>query len=219
MRHHARGFAGARHAGLVEDQHRRPGPEAAPVGVEVEREARERPRLRDAGLLGELAHPASGRRGPEHPEAPGGVGLREQAGREGLARPGQRLDALHPVTACGQATDHRRLLGRWRKRRARKHRVDQRAIEHAGAFAAACLRAVHDRLLVGEQIARGEPPLSGVWGAVHVGASEELRGGPLDRLGSRALAVGGRPCHHRLAWCERVLLLGQPRRAGQLAAH
>ena len=219
VRHDARGLAGARHPGLVEDQHRRAAPEAARVGVEVEREARERPRLRDAGLLGELAHPASRRRGPQHTEAPGRVGLGEQARREGLARPGQRLDALHPVTACGQATDHGRLLGRRREGRAREHRVDERAIEHAGAFAAACLRAVHDRLLVGEQVARGEPPLSGVRGTVHVAAREELRGGALDRLGRCALAVGGRPRHHRLACCERVLLLGQPGRAGQLAAH
>ena len=140
---------------------------------------------------------------PEHTEAPGRVGLGEQARRERLARPGQRLDALHAVTACGQATDHGRLLGRRRERRAREHRVDQRAIEHAGAFAAAGLRAVHDRLLVGEQVARGEPPLTGVWGAVHVGAREELRGGALDRLGRCSLAVGGRPCHHRLA-CVRT---------------
>ena len=162
---------------------------------------------------------ASRRRGPQHPEAPGRVGLGEQAGRERLARPGQRLDGLHPVTARGQTTDHGRLLGRRREARAREHRVDQRAIEHAGAFAAACLRAVHDRLLVGEQVARGEPPLTGVRGTVHVGAREELRGGALDRLGRCALAVGGRPRHHRLACRERVLPLGQPGRAGQLAAH
>ena len=78
---------------------------------------------------------------------------------------------------------------------------------------------VHDRLLVGEQVARGEPPLIGVWDALHVGARHELRRGALDRLGGGSLAVGRRPCHHCLAWCEGVLLLGQPGRAGQLATH
>ena len=145
-------------------------PEAARVGVEVQRQARECPRPGDAGLLGELAHPASRRRGPQHTKAPGRIGLGEQAGRERLARPGQRLHGLHAVTAGGQTTDHGRLLGRRREARAREHRVDDRAIERPGAFAAACVRAVHDRLLVGEQVARGEPPLTGVRGTVHVAA-------------------------------------------------
>ena len=54
---------------------------------------------------------------------------------------------------------------------------------------------------------------------MHVAAREELRRSALDRLGRCSLAVSGRPRHHRLACCERVLLLGQPGRAGQLAAH
>jgi hypothetical protein len=72
---------------------------------------------------------------------------------------------------------------------------------------------------MGEQIARGEPPLAGIWGAVHVAARKELRSGALDRLRRCSLTVGGRPRHHRLASCEGVLLLRQPARAGQLAAH
>jgi hypothetical protein len=74
-------------------------------------------------------------------------------------------------------------------------------------------------LLVGEQIARGEPPLTGVRGTVHIGAREELRRGALDCVGRCALAVSGRPRHHRLTCRERVLPFGQPGRARQLAAH
>jgi hypothetical protein len=74
---------------------------------------------------------------------------------------------------------------------------------------------MHDRLLVGEQIARRESPGA----TVHVGAREELRRVSLDRLGWCPLPVRGRPRHHRLAFGERVLLLGQPARSGQLDAH
>jgi hypothetical protein len=69
------------------------------VGGEIERQARERPRLRQARLFGELARGASRGRGPQHPESSGGVGLREQAGGERLAGARQRLDALHSVAA------------------------------------------------------------------------------------------------------------------------
>ena len=137
VRHDPGGLAGARHPRLVEDQHRPTRPEAAVVGVEVERQARQRPRLADAGLLGELAHRASRRRGPQDAIAAGRVGLGEQAGGERLARPRQRLDRLHPVTARGQATDDMGLLGRRRVRRAGQHRVDERA-----SRACPCLR--HD---------------------------------------------------------------------------
>jgi len=50
VRHDPRGLAGACHSGLVEDQHRPTRPETAVVGVEVECQARQRPRLADAGL-------------------------------------------------------------------------------------------------------------------------------------------------------------------------
>ena len=99
MRHDARGLAGARHPRLVEDQHRPTGPETAVVGVEVERQPRERRRLGDPGLLGELADGASRRRGPEDAEAAGRVGLGKQTGGERLARPRQRLDRVDPVPA------------------------------------------------------------------------------------------------------------------------
>ena len=123
------------------------------------------------------------------------------------------------MTARGQATNDLGLPGRRRERRARQHRVHERAIEHARAFAAARLRATHDRLLVGEQIARRKPPLSDTGGTVHVVAREELRRGALDGLGRCPLPVRGRPRHHRLALRERVLPLGQPARPDQLAAH
>ena len=53
--------------------------------------------------------------------------------------------------------DDRRLIGGWRERRVRQHRADHPVIEYAGAFPATSLRAMHDLLLVGEQIAGGEP--------------------------------------------------------------
>ena len=54
---------------------------------------------------------------------------------------------------------------------------------------------------------------------MHVVARQELRRGALDRVRRCPLPVRGRPRHHRLALGERVLLLGQPARSGQLAAH
>ena len=218
MRHDPRGLAGARHPRLINDQHRRAGAEPALVGVEVERQTRQRPRLPDPGLLGELAHRASCRRGPQHPKAAGRVGLGEQTGGERLARPRQRLDRLDPVTARRQPTDHPGLLGRRHVRRVGQHRLDERRVEPACAFAAASLRALHDRLLVSEQIARREPPLTETGGTVHVVASQELRCGALDRVRRCPLPMRSRPRHHRLAPGERVLLLGQPASSGQLDA-
>jgi hypothetical protein len=55
--------------------------------------------------------------------------------------------------------------------------------------------------------------------AVHVRTGDELGGGALDCVGRGALAVRGRPRHHRLASSEGVLSLGQPGRPGQLTAH
>ena len=173
----------------------------------------------DPGLLGELAHRAASRRGPQDAIAAGRVGLGQQAGGERLARPRQRLDRLHPVTARRQANDHAGLFRRRHERRARYHAIHQRAIEDAGAFATARLRALHDRLLVGEQIARRESLLSETGRTVHVRTGEELRGGALDRPRRCALTVRGRPRHHRLALGERVLALGQPARSDQLSAH
>jgi hypothetical protein len=60
--HDAGALAGARHPGLVEDQHHRTRAEAAVVGVEVERQASERRRLGDAGVVGEVADGAPCRR-------------------------------------------------------------------------------------------------------------------------------------------------------------
>jgi hypothetical protein len=60
---HAGALAGASHAGLVDDQHRSVVPEAF-GGVEVERQPRQRPGVRDTGLLLELAYGASGGRVP-----------------------------------------------------------------------------------------------------------------------------------------------------------
>ena len=208
MRHDTRGFTRARHPSLIEDQHRPPRAEAALVVVEVQRQPRQRPRLADAGLLGELPHGASRRRRSQDAIARGRVGLGEQAGREGLAGPRQRLDRLHPVTARRQPTDHPGLLGRRRVRRVRQDRLDERRVEAARALAATRLGAVHDRLLMGEQIARREPPLSQTAGAVHVVASQELRCGALDRVCRCPLPVRGRPRHHHLAPGERVLSLG-----------
>jgi hypothetical protein len=63
------------------------GPGAETVGVEVERQTRKRPRLANAGLLGELTHRASRRRGPQHTNAPSRIRLSDQAGGERRAHP------------------------------------------------------------------------------------------------------------------------------------
>ena len=88
-----------------------------------------------------------------------------------------------------------------------------------GAFAAARLRADHNRLLMGQQIARRKPQVSQTSGTMHVVTSQELRCGTLDRRRRCPLPMRSRPRHHRLALGERVLSLGQPARSGQLDAH
>jgi hypothetical protein len=116
----------------------------------------------DARLLGELAHGASCRRRHQDAKPAGRIGLGEQPRGERLARPRQRLDSLHPVTARGQATDHPGLFRARREGRGREHRVDEGSIDDAGAFAASSLSAGHDRLLMGQEIARRKPPAAGV---------------------------------------------------------
>ena len=218
VRKHPGRLASAGHTGLVEDQHGRPRPETGRVGVEIERQPRQRPRLRDAGVLPKLTDGASGRRGPQHTEAAGVIGAGKEAGGDGLARPGQRLNAVDAVAAGGQPADHGCLLGRGREGRSSEDRVDKATREPPTTFAAACLCASDDRFLVGNEIARREAHLARVACAVHVRAAEELGGGTLDDRCRRALAVRGRPRHDRLASSERVLSLGQPGRASELVA-
>ncbi len=106
-----RGWARRSHPGLVGDQHAVLWQIVAEL-LEVDQQPVQCAR-RDAGLLGELAHRAAGRRDAEHRVARALIHLAQHPRRVRLPRPRERLDHAHPVPRPTHRT-HRSLPARRR---------------------------------------------------------------------------------------------------------
>ena len=204
--------AGRGHPGLVEEHHGALGQLVALL--EVQQRAVKRPR-RHAGLLGELAHRAAGRRDADHAVAGVLVDVAQRAGGERLAGARQGLDDVDAVARRRHRADGLGLLVGQRPLGAGQRPAQSCAVDDRDVLAGAPDGGGDQPPLGGHQILAGQPAGDGVQ---HVAALGEAGAAGAHVTHAGALRGGRRVLAQHVALGERVGLLGQPLGPGEHVA-